>query len=147
MKSISEIAEKITTSEEETELFAEEISSRVEGGDIICYFGEVGAGKTVFTRGLCKGLGVTGYVNSPSYIILNLYNSPKYKIYHYDLYRIFDVEELTEIGFYDFAGKDNSVTIIEWSEKLADELPKKRIDIIIEVIDETKRKFKIKRYN
>ncbi|MCK5759974.1 MAG: tRNA (adenosine(37)-N6)-threonylcarbamoyltransferase complex ATPase subunit type 1 TsaE [Candidatus Delongbacteria bacterium] len=147
MKSIEEIVEKITTSEEETEIFAEELSSKVKGGDIICYFGEVGAGKTVFTRGLCKGLGVTGYVNSPSYIILNLYNSPKYKIYHYDLYRISDVEELTEIGFYDFAGKDDSVTIIEWSEKLADELPKKRIDIIIEVIDETKRKFKIKRYN
>ena len=147
MKRISEIAERITTSEEETELFAEELSSEIKGSDIICYFGEVGAGKTVFTRGLCKGLGVTGYVNSPSYIILNLYNSPKYKVYHYDLYRISDVEELTEIGFYDFAGKDDSVTIIEWSEKLADELPKKRIDIIIEIIDETKRKFKIKRYN
>ena len=147
MKSISEIAEKTTTSEEETELFAEELSSKVQAGDIICYFGEVGAGKTVFTRGLCKGLGVTGYVNSPSYIILNQYIGQQYKIFHYDLYRISDVEELTEIGFYDFAGKDDSITLIEWSEKLEDELPERRIDIFIEVIDETKRKFKVKRYN
>jgi len=146
VKSISEIPDRITFSEEETELFAEELSSEVKGADIICYFGEVGAGKTVFTRGLCKGLGVTGYVNSPSYIILNQYIGSKYNIFHYDLYRISDIEELTEIGFYDFAGKDDSITIIEWSEKLIDELPKKRIDIIIEVIDETKRKFKIKRY-
>ncbi|MCK4979955.1 MAG: tRNA (adenosine(37)-N6)-threonylcarbamoyltransferase complex ATPase subunit type 1 TsaE, partial [Candidatus Delongbacteria bacterium] len=85
--------------------------------------------------------------NSPSYIMLNLYDSQKYKIYHYDLYRISDVEELTEIGFYDFAGKEDSITIIEWSEKLNDELPTKRIDIVIEVIGETKRKFKIKRYD
>ena len=141
------IVEKITSSEEETELFAEELSSIIKGSDIICYFGEVGAGKTVFTRGLCKGLGVTGYVNSPSYIILNQYTGKDNTIYHYDLYRISDAEELTEIGFYDFAGKENSITIIEWSEKLEDELPKQRIDIIIEVIDETKRKFKIKRYN
>ncbi|MDA3887004.1 MAG: tRNA (adenosine(37)-N6)-threonylcarbamoyltransferase complex ATPase subunit type 1 TsaE [Candidatus Delongbacteria bacterium] len=140
------IAEKITTSVEDTELFAERISSEVKGGDIICYFGEVGAGKTVFTRGLCKGLGVTGYVNSPSYIILNQYIGSKYNIFHYDLYRISDVEELTEIGFYDFAGKSDSITIIEWSEKLVDELPKNRFDITIEVIDETKRKFKIRRY-
>ena len=147
MKSISEITEKITASEEETELFAEELSLIIKGSDIICYFGEVGAGKTVFTRGLCKGLGVTGYVNSPSYIILNQYEGKKYSIFHYDLYRISDVEELTEIGFYDFAGESGSITIIEWSEKLGDELPEKRIEIAIEVIDETKRKFKIKRYD
>ena len=147
MKSISEITDKITASEEETELFAEELSSIIKDGDIICYFGEVGAGKTVFTRGLCKGLGVTGYVNSPSYIILNQYEGKKYSIFHYDLYRISDVEELTEIGFYDFAGKDDSITLIEWSEKLEDELPEKRVDIFIEVIDETKRKFKVKRYD
>ena len=147
MKSISEIIEKITTSEEETELFAEKVSELIQDGDIVCYFGEVGAGKTVFTRGLCKGLGVTGYVNSPSYIILNQYKGEKYNIFHYDLYRISDVEELTEIGFYDFAGKEDSITIIEWSEKLVDELPKKRVDIIIEVIDENKRKFKITRYD
>ena len=146
MKSIGKTIEKITNSEEETELFAEELSSEIKGGDIICYFGEVGAGKTVFTRGLCKGLGVTGYVNSPSYIILNQYKGRNYGIFHYDLYRISDVEELTEIGFYDFAGKDNSIAIIEWAEKLIEELPKKRIDVIIEVIDENKRKFKITRY-
>ncbi|NOR44681.1 MAG: tRNA (adenosine(37)-N6)-threonylcarbamoyltransferase complex ATPase subunit type 1 TsaE [Candidatus Delongbacteria bacterium] len=147
MKSISEIAEKITTSEEETELFAEHLSEMIQAGDIICYFGEVGAGKTVFTRGLCKGLGVTGYVNSPSYIILNQYKGEKYSIFHYDLYRISDVEELTEIGFYDFAGKEDSITLIEWSEKLEDELPERRVEIFIEVIDENKRKFNIKRYN
>ena len=146
MKSIGKIAEKTTTSEEETEFFAKEISSKIENGDIICYFGEVGAGKTVFTRGLCKGFGVTGYVNSPSYIILNQYKGKKYSIFHYDLYRISDIEELTEIGFYDFVGSNDSITIIEWAEKLIDELPVKRVDIVIEVINENKRKFKNTRY-
>lgn len=147
MKSSTDEILKVTISEEETEIFAEEISEVIHSGDIVCYFGEVGAGKTVFTRGLCKGLGVTGYVNSPSYIILNQYSGKKYSIFHYDLYRISDTEELTEIGFYDFAGRDGSVTLIEWSEKLEYELPDKRIDIFIEVIDENKRKFRIKRYN
>ncbi|MBN2790075.1 MAG: tRNA (adenosine(37)-N6)-threonylcarbamoyltransferase complex ATPase subunit type 1 TsaE, partial [Candidatus Delongbacteria bacterium] len=85
-------------------------------------------------------------VNSPSYIILNQYSGKKYSIFHYDLYRISDTEELTEIGFYDFAGREGSVTIIEWSEKLIDELPKNRLDIKIEVIDENKRKIRIQRY-
>jgi tRNA threonylcarbamoyladenosine biosynthesis protein TsaE len=132
-------------SEKETEEFAERFSSAVKQGDIICFFGSVGAGKTVFARGFCRGLGYKGYVNSPSYIIMNMYDCSELNIYHYDLYRISSVSELTEIGFYDFAGTENSVTLVEWAEKLDGELPEKRIDVTIEDAGESRRKITVKR--
>jgi len=129
----------ITDSQEETKKVAKEFALELKGGEIICYFGEVGAGKTVFTQGLCKGLGFDGYVNSPSYIILNEYNTDKFNLYHYDLYRISSPDELTEIGFYDFAGKEKNITLVEWAELLEDELPEDRIEITINVLDAEKR--------
>lgn len=112
----------ISNSEEETKQIAAEFSKTLKGGEVICFNGDLGAGKTAFTQGLCKALNYDGYVNSPSYIILNMYNTEKFDIYHYDLYRISSIDELTEIGFYEFAGKENTITIIEWSEMLEDEV-------------------------
>lgn len=143
------LAEKIifkTNSEQDTEIFARDFARSVKDGDIICFFGEVGAGKTVFTRGLCQGLGFKGYVNSPSYIIMNMYENNQTNICHFDLYRISSSSELTEIGFYDFIYRKNSVSIIEWADIIKDCLPEKRIDILISVTGENTRKFEIIRH-
>lgn len=146
---MNELAEKIvseTISEEDTESFAREFAHSVKDGDIICFFGEVGSGKTVFTRGLCYGLGFKGYVNSPSYIIMNMYENGGMNIYHFDLYRISSSSELTEIGFYDFIYKKKSISIVEWADMIKDCLPEKRIDVFISVTGEATRKFEIIRH-
>ena len=134
---------KITTSEKETKEFAEDFAKELSGGEVICFSGDVGSGKTMFTQGLCKGLGVENdYVNSPSYIIMNEYSTKtNMKIYHYDLYRICSLDELTEIGYYDHTNteKKNQIAIIEWSEMLDDEKPEDRVEIEIKILDTTKR--------
>ncbi|MBN2858337.1 MAG: tRNA (adenosine(37)-N6)-threonylcarbamoyltransferase complex ATPase subunit type 1 TsaE [Candidatus Delongbacteria bacterium] len=146
---MDKLAEKIiyeTMSEEGTEDFARDFAKSVKDGDIICFFGGVGSGKTVFTRGLCHGLGFDGYVNSPSYIIMNMYENGGMNIYHFDLYRIGSSSELTEIGFYDFIYRKNSVSIVEWADMIKDCLPERRIDVFISVTGENSRKFDITRH-
>ncbi|HQO08590.1 MAG TPA: tRNA (adenosine(37)-N6)-threonylcarbamoyltransferase complex ATPase subunit type 1 TsaE [Clostridiales bacterium] len=145
MKSEREILNFESNSEKETESIASKFSKNVRESDIICFFGDVGAGKTVFTRGLCRGLGFKGYVNSPSYIVMNIYKTEMFSIYHFDLYRIGSTEELIEIGFYEFAGQEKSITIVEWAEMLDGELPEKRIDVRITSTDESRRKIIIER--
>ena len=138
----------ITNSEEETKEFAKNFAKRLSGGEVICFSADVGAGKTMFTQGLCLGLGVENdYVNSPSYIIMNEYlTKNNLKIYHYDLYRICSLDELTEIGYYDHTNIDNKnqIAIIEWSEMLDEEKPDERIEIEIKIISTTKREIIIK---
>jgi len=145
MEKNAKIFEYFSSSELETEQIASRLAHEVKEGDIICFFGDVGAGKTVFTRGLCRGLGFEGYVNSPSYIVMNIYKTETISIYHYDLYRIGSTAELNEIGFYEFAGQDKSITIVEWAEMLNGELPETRVEIHIKSESETKRKIKFER--
>lgn len=145
MEKNAKIFEYFSSSELETEQIASRLAHEVKEGDIICFFGDVGAGKTVFTRGLCRGLGFEGYVNSPSYIVMNIYKTETISIYHYDLYRIGSTAELNEIGFYEFASQDKSITIVEWAEMLNGELPEKRVEIHIKSESETKRKIKFER--
>jgi len=146
MKDSGKILYFETNSEKETEKAARKFSKQVADKDIICFFGDIGSGKTVFTRGLCKGLGFKGYVNSPSYIVMNIYQTEKLTIYHYDMYRITSTAELAEIGYYEFAGQEGTVSVIEWAEMLKDEIPQKRIEVHITSINENKRKFEIKRF-
>ncbi len=133
----------VTNSEKETKEFAKEFAKELTGGEVICFSADVGAGKTMFTQGLCEGLGVENdYVNSPSYIIMNEYSTKDDKIiYHYDLYRICSLDELTEIGYYDHTNTENKnqITIIEWSEMLDEEKPEERIEIEIKILSTTKR--------
>ncbi len=98
-------------------------------GDVICLDGELGVGKTAFTKGLCEALGVTDYVTSPTYTIINRY-SAEIPVFHIDAYRIDDTDEMYEIGFDDCLS--DGICIIEWSAMIRDILPKKRIEIRIE---------------
>ena len=100
-------------------------------GQVICLDGDLGTGKTVFTQGFAEGLGITEPVNSPTFTILQLYEEGRMPLYHFDVYRIADVEEMEEIGYEDcFFGE--GVSLIEWSELIAEILPPESIHVRIE---------------
>lgn len=99
-------------------------------GDIFCLSGELGVGKTVFTQGFAKGLGVEDIVNSPTFTIVQEYGGCRLPFYHFDVYRIADIEEMEEIGYEDYF-YGTGVCMIEWAELIEELLPKNRTTIII----------------
>ncbi|MCM1227843.1 MAG: tRNA (adenosine(37)-N6)-threonylcarbamoyltransferase complex ATPase subunit type 1 TsaE [Clostridium sp.] len=131
----------ITGSPEETIAFAEKIGSMLRKGDMIAYRGGLGVGKTTFTRGLAKGLGLKDEVTSPTFAIVNEYRG-EINLYHFDMYRISDPFELDATGFYDYP-QEKSVFAIEWSENISDIFDEKTIYITIERIDDDTRKITV----
>ena len=133
--------ETTTHSPEETILFAQKVGSLLKGGDVIAYKGSMGAGKTTFTRGLAVGMGLPDEVISPTFALVNEYRG-KITLYHFDMYRIENADDLETTGFYDYMSDDN-VLAIEWSENILDCLPRVTIFITITRIDEDTREITI----
>jgi tRNA threonylcarbamoyladenosine biosynthesis protein TsaE len=106
------------------------MGEKARKGEIYCLSGDLGVGKTVFTQGFASGLGITDTVNSPTFTILQEYEDGRMPFYHFDVYRITDVEEMEEIGFEDYLD-GRGVCLIEWAEQIAEILPKKRTEVII----------------
>jgi tRNA threonylcarbamoyladenosine biosynthesis protein TsaE len=134
----------ITCSANETFAFARGIGERLKEGDILALSGELGSGKTCFTGGLARGLGVTEdyQITSPTFTLINEYPA-KHKLYHFDVYRLNDYSDLEDLGYEEyFAGR--GVVVIEWAEKIAEIIPENAIFIKFEYIDENKRKIEIK---
>ncbi len=104
---------------------------KAEGGQVICLYGDLGTGKTVFTQGLARGLGIAGPVNSPTFTILQIYEEGRIPLYHFDVYRIADPEEMEEIGWDDYI-EGEGVCLVEWAGIIEELLPEKRRDIRIE---------------
>lgn len=110
-----------SNSPEETFRLGEKLGKEAKAGDVLCLDGDLGVGKTVFTQGFAKGLGVTDYVNSPTFTIVKEYEG-RLPLYHFDMYRLGDESELLEIGYEEyFFGQ--GVCIIEWPERVPDLLP------------------------
>lgn len=127
---------KITKSREETIKFAEEYGKTLRGGDVLLLDGEMGAGKTVFTKGIALALGINAEITSPTYAYLNDYDG---KLYHYDCYRLSSGEDAEALGLTEyFYGK--GVCVVEWSENIADVLPDNCKRVKIEKIDLNTRK-------
>ena len=100
-------------------------------GMVIALDGDLGVGKTVFTQGFAAGLGIEEPVNSPTFTIVQVYEGGRLPFYHFDVYRIGDVEEMEEVGFEDYIMGDG-VSLIEWANLIEEILPEKRTDILIE---------------
>ena len=127
-----------TSSPEETIAAAEKLGGLLEAGDMIAYKGGLGAGKTTFTRGLAIGMGLGDNVTSPTFALVNEYRGEDMTLYHFDMYRINSEEDLESTGFYDY-DFENNVAAVEWSENIADFLPKSTIYITIERLSELER--------
>lgn len=139
---MTKVLEIISHSEEETLALAEKIIQLLTPNDLIVLTGELGAGKTLFVRGLAKGLGIDEMiVNSPSYTIVNEYPGER-PMYHFDLYRLMDNSELVEIGWDDYISKKGLV-VVEWGERAGEYLPNRYYKIEFSIINEKERKILI----
>ena len=113
----------------ETEELGEKLAKCLSPGDIVAYLGDLGAGKTAFTRGLARGLGCTGRVTSPTFTIVNEYEGPT-PLFHFDMYRLSDSDELFDIGWEDYLAR-GGICAVEWSERITDALPEEIITVTI----------------
>ena len=136
---------KITcNSEEDTIELAENIESERFPNMVICLEGDLGSGKTLFTKGFASSMGIKDNITSPTFNIVKEYQGEdNFKLYHMDVYRITDVKE--DLGLPDYF-KKRGVTIIEWADMIEDMLPKNRLEIKIKIIDENTRVFLITPY-
>ena len=135
--------EFITNSPEETEALGEKLGSLLTPGCIIAYRGDLGAGKTAFTRGLARGLGCTEQVTSPTYTIVNEYLGGRMPLFHFDMYRLRSSDDLFDIGWDDYLDRQG-VCAVEWSENVADAM-EDPITVTIEKVDADVRRITIER--
>ena len=121
--------EYISNSYDDTQKIAADFSKELKSGDVICMYGDLGAGKTAFVQGLAKGLGIEEPITSPTFTIVNEY-SGRLMLYHFDVYRIADSDEMFEIGYDEYIDGDG-VCVIEWPQLISDILPENRYEITI----------------
>lgn len=122
--------EFISHSAEETKEFAKSFALALKPGDVICLDGDLGAGKTAFVQGMAKGMGIDDYITSPTFTIVNEYYGTM-PLYHFDVYRIAESEEMYEIGYDEYITGDG-VCVIEWADIISDILPDERYEIDIQ---------------
>ena len=120
-----------TKNPEETFALGQEIGRNAKPGQVYTLTGDLGVGKTVFTQGVAAGLGITEPVNSPTFTIVQVYEEGRLQFYHFDVYRIGDIEEMEEIGYDDYFFGEG-ICLIEWAELIEEILPENRISITIE---------------
>ena len=133
--------EFITNSALETENVGQALGKRLTPGAVIAYRGDLGAGKTAFTRGLARGLGIQDPVTSPTYTIVNEYLSGKMPLFHFDMYRLNTADDLFDIGWDDYLER-GGVCAVEWSENVEDAL-EDPITVTIEKLSDNDRRITI----
>lgn len=136
----------ITHSAQETVDLGEKIGSLLKSGDVIAMTGTLAAGKTTITKGIAKALGITDVVTSPTFCLISEYEGTKMPLYHMDVYRLDGPEDFINLGVEDMLDGDG-VCIVEWSEKVSSELPKRTIKIEITPLKDGSRQIKIDNWN
>ena len=132
----------VTNSASETRALGEQLASGLRPGDTVILEGELGAGKSELARGIAGGLGVTETVTSPSFTILNVYESGRCPLYHFDWYRLESEEELYELGMDEYLGGDG-IAVVEWAERCPDAVPEDCIRIRLEATGEETRRITV----
>ena len=120
-----------SNSPEETFALGKRLGEQAKAGEIYCLDGDLGVGKTIFTQGFAAGLGIEEPVNSPTFTIVQVYDEGRLPLYHFDVYRIGDIEEMDEVGFEEYVMGDG-VSLIEWANLIEEILPENRTEVIIE---------------
>ena len=133
--------EFITNSPQQTEALGSALGEKLQAGTVLTYTGDLGAGKTAFTRGLAKGLGAKDMVTSPTYTIVNEYLSGRLPLFHFDMYRLASADDLWDIGWEDYLER-GGVCAVEWSENVTEAL-ENPIFIRLEKVDENTRRITI----
>ena len=126
---MKELLSVVTNNEKETMLVGEKLSLIAQKGNIYTLTGDLGAGKTALVQGIAKGLGVSSHVTSPTFTIVNEYEG-RLPLYHFDVYRIYDPDEMYEIGYDEYINGDG-VCIVEWAELIEELFPEKYLKITI----------------
>lgn len=141
----------VTSNSRETSKLGEKIANNLRGKRIIALYGDLGSGKTTFVQGLAKGLGIRKRIISPTFVIIHQYKILPHlgarcnAFYHIDLYRIENERGLEGLGLEEIINDPQNIVAIEWAQKFKNLLPKDRIDIYFEYLDENKRRIWIKR--
>jgi hydrolase, P-loop family len=136
----------ITESREQTVELGMRLGGALSGGEVIALTGGLGMGKTALCEGVARALGYTGYVNSPTFNLVNIYRG-RLTLYHFDMYRIPDADGVEDTGFYDYLDDKQGVLFIEWSENIADILPQDAIKINIVRLSDNRRRFEVEGLN
>lgn len=138
----------LTDSAESTKVFANKIARDLKGGNVVLLRGDLGAGKTTFTQGLGQYFGIHR-MTSPTYVLLNQYkveNHPTIKtFYHFDLYRLENVDQLRSVNFDEITTDKNGIVILEWPERLGTNLPKGSINIRLNIVESNKREITVQK--
>ena len=135
------MAEYYSTSEQETEELGRRLAETLKGGAVVAMYGDLGAGKTAFVRGMARGLGLNCRVSSPTFTIVNEYLGER-ELIHFDMYRLSGADELFDIGWEDYLNR-GAVCAVEWSEKVEDAFYGDEIVVRIEKLGDTRRKITI----
>ena len=131
----------ISNSEAETEEIGARFSKSLPGGTVVAMYGDLGAGKTAFVRGMARGMGLTCRVSSPTFTIVNEYLGDR-ELIHFDMYRLSGADELFEIGWEDYLNR-GAVCAVEWSEKVEDAFFGDEVRVTIDKLDDSRRKITI----
>lgn len=129
-----------THSPSETRALGARLAAQLRPGDVLLLRGELGAGKSELTRGIARGLGVGGYVTSPSFTILQVHGDGRLPLYHFDWYRLSGAEELYELSMDEYL-YEQGVSVVEWPDKAAEAIPETHLNIDVESLSETARRF------
>ena len=130
-----------SNNEFETEQAGAEFAAALPGGSVVAFYGDLGAGKTAFVRGMARGMGINSRVNSPTFTIVNEYIGER-ELYHFDMYRLGSADELFDIGWEDYLSR-GGVCAVEWSENVAEAFEGDEITVKIEKLSDTARKISI----
>ena len=122
--------ERYSASEQETEAIGRELAQQLAPGAVVAFTGDLGAGKTAFVRGMAQGLGISQRVTSPTFTIVNEYEGGALPLFHFDMYRLRDADDLFDIGWEDYLDR-GGVCAVEWSENVRDALPPDAVTVTI----------------
>jgi tRNA threonylcarbamoyladenosine biosynthesis protein TsaE len=134
--------EIVTESPESTESIGERLAALLKQGDIVGLSGELGAGKTVMVKGICKGLRYDGIVTSPTYSLINVYPGHP-EIYHFDFYRLETLADLTDLGYEEYFYSERGISLVEWADRVPEAMFDAVVSIEMEIMSERSRRIRL----